>query len=286
MFKRFILLMILILCLQPIFSEESEIAFSNVFSSTSEIETKIQQLINPTKKTQTLFNIFLPSLRKNNVELGIASLRRLEKNQEEIQELAFNLSDSSKDSLYFTNQMQYKKSIAWALTTGFGVGNFIQGDFGFGSLFAVADASSVALLIAGAIKAAETAVLTDNTGWGLSLLFYSILPYPMFCVDLIVSLFTIPNNGASGMFPLLQGACSVLFEKEVLNTFLPWAISGVALKVTSVVFQCIRAKSRATKYNDTLSLALRRDLNVEDVSFYPILDPIEKKVGLSMAIRF
>ena len=95
MFKRFILLMILILCLQPIFSEANEIAFSNVFSSTSEIETKIQQLINPTKKTQTLFNIFLPSLRKNNTELGIASLRRLEKNKEEIQELAFNLSDSS-----------------------------------------------------------------------------------------------------------------------------------------------------------------------------------------------
>lgn len=181
--------------------------------------------------------------------------------------------------------MEYQGPIIWALITGFGVGNFMQGDIGFGSLFALADISSVALLVVGAINTVEKAMITDDTGWSLSLFFYSILPYPMLCIDLIVSLFTMPNNGASGMFPLLQGACTVLFHEDVFKTFLPWAIAGLGIKITSTVFQCVRAKTRATKYNRTLAEALMLDLDVENISFSPIINPMDKNFGLAVAIK-
>ena len=219
-------------------------------------------------------------------KLGIASLKKLEKNKSEIQSLALQMENSTKQNLYTTNQMEYKSSIAWALSTGFGVGNFTQGDIGFGTLFALADISSAALLIAGAVNTVEKAMITDDTGWSLSLFFYSILPYPMFCVDLLVSLFTISSDGASGMFPLLQGACTVLFHEDVFKTFLPWAITGLGIKITSTVFQCIRAKTRATKYNRTLAEALMLDLDVENISFSPIINPMDKNFGLAVAVNF
>ncbi|MBQ7904451.1 MAG: hypothetical protein IJ361_01690 [Spirochaetaceae bacterium] len=250
-----------------------------------ELRNSAQMLINPTRDFQGIFSLFLPKSFTEKGTLGIASMKKLEKNKSEIQALALQMENSTKQNLYNTNEMEYKGSIAWALTTGFGVGNFTQGDIGFGSLFALADISSVALLVVGAINTVEKAMITDDTGWSLSLFFYSILPYPMLCIDLIVSLFTMPNNGASGMFPLLQGACTVLFHEDVFKTFLPWAIAGLGIKITSTVFQCVRAKTRATKYNRTLAEALMLDLDVENISFSPIINPMDKNFGLAVAIK-
>lgn len=294
--KKLILLgIIFFTCLHFAFSQDADQEAINqsidknfttdVFSQI-ELRNSAQMLINPTRDFQGTFSLFLPEKFTEKGNLGVASFKKLEKNKAEIQSLALQMEDSTKQNLYSTNQMEYKGSIAWALTTGFGVGNFVQGDIGFGSLFALADAGSVALLVAGGVNAVEKALLTDNSGWALSLFFYSILPYPMFCVDLLVSLFTIPSSGASGMFPLLQGACSVLFQEEVLKSFLPWAITGIGLKVTSTVFQCVRAKTRATKYNETLQESLMMDLGVEKISFAPIINPIDKNFGLSLAINF
>lgn len=251
-----------------------------------ELRTSAQMLINPTRDFQGIFNLFLPKSFTKKGKLGIASFKKLEKNKSEIQSLALQMENSTKQNLYTTNQMEYKSSIAWALSTGFGVGNFTQGDIGFGTLFTLADISSAALLIAGAVNTVEKAMITDDTGWSLSLFFYSILPYPMFCVDLLVSLFTISSDGASGMFPLLQGACTVLFHEDVFKTFLPWAITGLGIKITSTVFQCIRAKTRATKYNRTLAEALMLDLDIENISFSPIINPIDKNFGLAVAVNF
>lgn len=235
-----------------------------------ELRTFAQKLIEP----NGLFNMF-----------GLQSTKSVKKNKSEIQALALQMENSTKKNLYNTNQMEYKGPIIWALITGFGVGNFMQGDIGFGSLFALADTFSVACFLAGGINSVKYAVESEASGWGLSLLFYSILPYPMLCIDLFVSLFTIPNNGASGMFPLLQGAGYALFQEDVFKHFLPWAIAGLGIKITSTVFQCVRAKTRATKYNRTLAEALMLDLDVENISFSPIINPVDKNFGLAVAIK-
>ena len=236
-----------------------------------ELRTFAQKLIEP----NGLFNMF-----------GLQSTKSVKKNKSEIQALALQMENSTKKNLYNTNQMEYKGPIIWALITGFGVGNFMQGDIGFGSLFALADTFSVACFLAGGINSVKYAVESEASGWGLSLLFYSILPYPMLCIDLFVSLFTIPNNGASGMFPLLQGAGYALFQEDVFKHFLPWAIAGLGIKITSTVFQCVRAKTRATKYNRTLAEALMLDLDVENISFSPIINPMDKNFGLAVAVNF
>ncbi len=235
-----------------------------------ELRTFAQKLIEP----NGLFNMF-----------GLQSTKSVKKNKSEIQALALQMENSTKKNLYTTNQMEYKGPIIWALITGFGVGNFTQGDIGFGSLFALADTFSVACFLVGEINSLKYAVESDASGWGISLLFYSILPYPMLCIDLFVSLFTIPGFGASGMFPLLQGAGYALFQEDVFKHFLPWAIAGLGIKITSTVFQCVRAKTRATKYNRTLAEALMLDLDVENISFSPIINPIDKNFGLAVAIK-
>ena len=235
-----------------------------------ELRTFAQKLIEP----NGLFNMF-----------GLQSTKSVKKNKSEIQALALKMENSTKKNLYTTNQMEYQGPIIWALITGFGVGNFMQGDIGFGSLFALADTFSVACFLAGGINSVKYAVASEASGWGLSLFFYTILPYPMLCIDLFVSLFTIPNNGASGMFPLLQGAGYALFQEDVFKHFLPWAIAGLGIKITSTVFQCVRAKTRATKYNRTLAEALMLDLDVENISFSPIINPMDKNFGLAVAIK-
>lgn len=235
-----------------------------------ELRTFAQKLIEP----NGLFNMF-----------GLQSTKSVKKNKSEIQALALQMENSTKKNLYNTNQMEYQGPIIWALITGFGVGNFMQGDIGFGSLFALADTFSVACFLAGGINSVKYAVESEASGWGISLLFYTILPYPMLCIDLFVSLFTIPNNGASGMFPLLQGAGYALFQEDVYKHFLPWAIAGLGIKITSTVFQCVRAKTRATKYNRTLAEALMLDLDVENISFSPIINPMDKNFGLAVAIK-
>lgn len=235
-----------------------------------ELRTFAQKLIEP----NGLFNMF-----------GLQSTKSVKKNKSEIQALALQMENSTKKNLYTTNQMEYQGPIIWALITGFGVGNFMQGDIGFGSLFALADTFSVACFLAGGINSVKYAVESEASGWGISLLFYTILPYPMLCIDLFVSLFTIPNNGASGMFPLLQGAGYALFQEDVYKHFLPWAIAGLGIKITSTVFQCVRAKTRATKYNRTLAEALMLDLDVENISFSPIINPMDKNFGLAVAIK-
>lgn len=235
-----------------------------------ELRTFAQKLIEP----NGLFSMF-----------GLQSTKSVKKNKSEIQALALQMENSTKKNLYTTNQMEYQGPIIWALITGFGVGNFMQGDIGFGSLFALADTFSVACFLAGGINSVKYAVESEASGWGISLLFYTILPYPMLCVDLFVSLFTIPNNGASGMFPLLQGAGYALFQEDVFKHFLPWAIAGLGIKITSTVFQCVRAKTRATKYNRTLAEALMLDLDVENISFSPIINPMDKNFGLAVAIK-
>lgn len=235
-----------------------------------ELRTFAQKLIEP----NGLFNMF-----------GLQSTKSVKKNKSEIQALALQMENSTKKNLYTTNQMEYQGPIIWALITGFGVGNFMQGDIGFGSLFALADTFSVACFLAGGINSVKYAVESEASGWGISLLFYTILPYPMLCIDLFVSLFTIPNNGASGMFPLLQGAGYALFQEDVYKHFLPWAIAGLGIKITSTVFQCVRAKTRATKYNRTLAEALMLDLDVENISFSPIINPVDKNFGLAVAIK-
>lgn len=235
-----------------------------------ELRTFAQKLIEP----NGLFSMF-----------GLQSTKSVKKNKSEIQALALQMENSTKKNLYTTNQMEYQGPIIWALITGFGVGNFMQGDIGFGSLFALADTFSVACFLAGGINSVKYAVESEASGWGISLLFYTILPYPMLCIDLFVSLFTIPNNGASGMFPLLQGAGYALFQEDVYKHFLPWAIAGLGIKITSTVFQCVRAKTRATKYNRTLAEALMLDLDVENISFSPIINPVDKNFGLAVAIK-
>lgn len=235
-----------------------------------ELRTFAQKLIEP----NGLFNMF-----------GLQSTKSVKKNKSEIQALALQMENSTKKNLYTTNQMEYQGPIIWALITGFGVGNFMQGDIGFGLLFALADTFSVACFLAGGINSVKYAVESEASGWGLSLFFYTIFPYPMLCVDLFVSLFTIPNNGASGMFPLLQGAGYALFQEDVFKHFLPWAIAGLGIKITSTVFQCVRAKTRATKYNRTLAEALMLDLDVENISFSPIINPMDKNFGLAVAIK-
>jgi hypothetical protein len=235
-----------------------------------ELRTFAQKLIEP----NGLFNMF-----------GLQSTKSVKKNKSEIQALALQMENSTKKNLYTTNQMEYQGPIIWALITGFGVGNFMQGDIGFGSLFALADTFSVACFLAGGINSVKYAVASEASGWGISLLLYTILPYPMLCIDLFVSLFTIPNNGASGMFPLLQGAGYALFQEDVFKHFLPWAIAGLGIKITSTVFQCVRAKTRATKYNRTLAEALMLDLDVENISFSPIINPMDKNFGLAVAIK-
>lgn len=235
-----------------------------------ELRTFAQKLIEP----NGLFSMF-----------GLQSTKSVKKNKSEIQALALQMENSTKKNLYTTNQMEYQGPIIWALITGFGVGNFMQGDIGFGSLFALADTFSVACFLAGGINSVKYAVESEASGWGISLLFYTILPYPMLCIDLFVSLFTIPNNGASGMFPLLQGAGYALFQEDVFKHFLPWAIAGLGIKITSTVFQCVRAKTRATKYNRTLAEALMLDLDVENISFSPIINPMDKNFGLAVAIQ-
>lgn len=235
-----------------------------------ELRTFAQKLIEP----NGLFSMF-----------GLQSTKSVKKNKSEIQALALQMENSTKKNLYTTNQMEYQGPIIWALITGFGVGNFMQGDIGFGSLFALADTFSVACFLAGGINSVKYAVESEASGWGISLLFYTILPYPMLCIDLFVSLFTIPNNGASGMFPLLQGAGYALFQEDVYKHFLPWAIAGLGIKITSTVFQCVRAKTRATKYNRTLAEALMLDLDVENISFSPIINPVDKNFGLAVAIQ-
>ncbi len=235
-----------------------------------ELRTFAQKLIEP----NGLFNMF-----------GLQSTKSVKKNKSEIQALALQMENSTKKNLYTTNQMEYQGPIIWALITGFGVGNLMQGDIGFGSLFALADTFSVACFLAGGINSVKYAVASEASGWGLSLFFYTILPYPMLCIDLFVSLFTIPNNGASGMFPLLQGAGYALFQEDVFKHFLPWAIAGLGIKITSTVFQCVRAKTRATKYNKTLAEALMLDLDVENISFSPIINPMDKNFGLAVAIK-
>lgn len=235
-----------------------------------ELRTFAQKLIEP----NGLFNMF-----------GLQSTKSVKKNKSEIQALALQMENSTKKNLYTTNQMEYQGPIIWALITGFGVGNLMQGDIGFGSLFALADTFSVACFLAGGINSVKYAVASEASGWGLSLFFYTILPYPMLCIDLFVSLFTIPNNGASGMFPLLQGAGYALFQEDVFKHFLPWAIAGLGIKITSTVFQCVRAKTRATKYNRTLAEALMLDLDVENISFSPIINPMDKNFGLAVAIK-
>lgn len=235
-----------------------------------ELRTFAQKLIEP----NGLFSMF-----------GLQSTKSVKKNKSEIQALALQMENSTKKNLYTTNQMEYQGPIIWALITGFGVGNFMQGDIGFGSLFALADTFSVVCFLAGGINSVKYAVESEASGWGISLLFYTILPYPMLCIDLFVSLFTIPNNGASGMFPLLQGAGYALFQEDVFKHFLPWAIAGLGIKITSTVFQCVRAKTRATKYNRTLAEALMLDLDVENISFSPIINPVDKNFGLAVAIK-
>lgn len=235
-----------------------------------ELRTFAQKLIEP----NGLFSMF-----------GLQSTKSVKKNKSEIQALALQMENSTKKNLYTTNQMEYQGPIIWALITGFGVGNFMQGDIGFGSLFALADTFSVACFLAGGINSVKYAVESEASGWGISLFFYTIFPYPMLCIDLFVSLFTIPNNGASGMFPLLQGAGYALFQEDVFKHFLPWAIAGLGIKITSTVFQCVRAKTRATKYNRTLAEALMLDLDVENISFSPIINPMDKNFGLAVAIK-
>ena len=235
-----------------------------------ELRTFAQKLIEP----NGLFNMF-----------GLQSTKSVKKNKSEIQSLALQMENSTKKNLYTTNQMEYQGPIIWALITGFGVGNLMQGDIGFGSLFALADTFSVACFLAGGINSVKYAVASEASGWGLSLFFYTILPYPMLCIDLFVSLFTIPSFGASGMFPLLQGAGYALFQEDVFKHFLPWAIAGLGIKITSTVFQCVRAKTRATKYNRTLAEALMLDLDVENISFSPIINPMDKNFGLAVAIK-
>ena len=235
-----------------------------------ELRTFAQKLIEP----NGLFNMF-----------GLQSTKSVKKNKSEIQALALQMENSTKKNLYTTNQMEYQGPIIWALITGFGVGNLMQGDIGFGSLFALADTFSVACFLAGGINSVKYAVASEASGWGLSLFFYTILPYPMLCIDLFVSLFTIPSFGASGMFPLLQGAGYALFQEDVFKHFLPWAIAGLGIKITSTVFQCVRAKTRATKYNKTLAEALMLDLDVENISFSPIINPMDKNFGLAVAIK-
>lgn len=263
------------------------------FAFSQEIEQEpINQIDELNSKISTLSQLELRTFAQKLIEpnglfsmFGLQSTKSVKKNKSEIQALALQMENSTKKNLYTTNQMEYQGPIIWALITGFGVGNFMQGDIGFGSLFALADTFSVACFLAGGINSVKYAVESEASGWGLSLLFYSILPYPMLCIDLFVSLFTIPNNGASGMFPLLQGAGYALFQEDVFKHFLPWAIAGLGIKITSTVFQCVRAKTRATKYNRTLAEALMLDLDVENISFSPIINPMDKNFGLAVAIK-
>lgn len=83
-----------------------------------ELRTFAQKLIEP----NGLFNMF-----------GLQSTKSVKKNKSEIQALALQMENSTKKNLYTTNQMEYQGPIIWALITGFGVGNFMQGDIGFGS---------------------------------------------------------------------------------------------------------------------------------------------------------
>ena len=263
------------------------------FAFSQEIEQEpINQIDELNSKISTLSQLELRTFAQKLIEpnglfsmFGLQSTKSVKKNKSEIQALALQMENSTKKNLYNTNQMEYQGPIIWALITGFGVGNFMQGDIGFGSLFALADTFSVACFLAGGINSVKYAVESEASGWGISLLFYTILPYPMLCIDLFVSLFTIPNNGASGMFPLLQGAGYALFQEDVYKHFLPWAIAGLGIKITSTVFQCVRAKTRATKYNRTLAEALMLDLDVENISFSPIINPVDKNFGLAVAIK-
>ena len=263
------------------------------FAFSQEIEQEpINQIDELNSKISTLSQLELRTFAQKLIEpnglfsmFGLQSTKSVKKNKSEIQALALQMENSTKKNLYTTNQMEYQGPIIWALITGFGVGNFMQGDIGFGSLFALADTFSVACFLAGGINSVKYAVESEASGWGISLLFYTILPYPMLCIDLFVSLFTIPNNGASGMFPLLQGAGYALFQEDVYKHFLPWAIAGLGIKITSTVFQCVRAKTRATKYNRTLAEALMLDLDVENISFSPIINPMDKNFGLAVAIK-
>ena len=263
------------------------------FAFSQEIEQEpINQIDELNSKISTLSQLELRTFAQKLIEpnglfsmFGLQSTKSVKKNKSEIQALALQMENSTKKNLYTTNQMEYQGPIIWALITGFGVGNFMQGDIGFGSLFALADTFSVACFLAGGINSVKYAVESEASGWGISLLFYTILPYPMLCIDLFVSLFTIPNNGASGMFPLLQGAGYALFQEDVFKHFLPWAIAGLGIKITSTVFQCVRAKTRATKYNRTLAEALMLDLDVENISFSPIINPMDKNFGLAVAIK-
>lgn len=289
--KLLLITIIAIVSINFAFTQTTEnVSIDNNISNTTkdvsqlELRNSAQMLINPIRDFQNIFNLFINKKNNEKNKLSIASLKRLEQNKTEIQNLAFKMDDSTKNFLYYTNAMAYKGSFAWAITTGFGIGNFIQGDFGFGSLFAAADISSAILLCTGGVKAVEKALNIDSSGWSASLLFYSILPQYMFVIDMFVSLFTLANDGP--IFPLLQGAASVLFQDEVIDTFLPWAITGATIKITSIVFQCIRAKSRATKYNKTLEEALQMSFGVEKISFAPIINPVEQSLGLAMAINF
>lgn len=155
------------------------------------------------------------------------------------------------------NTLEIVEQIAY----GFGVVNFMQDDYLFGSLFALADISSIALLTIGIIVACDYG---DPALFVLSNLF--------------------PIAGPILYIKILE-AQNIKFEFKT-QEFLPYGITALVIRAASASLSILRSNRRATKWNAGLSEVLLLDSKGKKLSLEPIVNPINKNSGIALKFEF
>lgn len=160
-----------------------------------------------------------------------------------------------KNSLYTDFEKSKGKAIGlnWV---GFGIGSFTQGDSLGGALGVTFDILGYGSMMVGTGFLAVGIVILPWVAVGESL------------------------GGGSG-----SGEGSKEFE-NIINTGIGLFFTGCVIWLGNRIFGTIRPISFQKKYNSSLKSALGLDGVVDDISFVPVVDPINSQFGLLTHITF
>lgn len=248
------------------------------------ITFSIQQLINPIKTPSLFSKLFL---KKSNIKsnsdskkLSYVSYSRLKRNEDQIKTLAIQANSTEKNSLYKNNEMEKFRPILWSILPGLGIGNFMQSDYLYGSLFCAVDIACYAFCFRGLIDcpAQNDTESYDDAGLGmLCLIGYILSPPLMLIIDFFVS---VANETP---LALMQGAVGAIVSSIDWDKFAPIGIACLTTKLISSALQITRICIRAKKYNTTLKEALLLTPSSEEkISFAPIINSYDKEYGIAL----
>ncbi len=231
----------------PAFSQEAETETTEAVNVTSITTDEVSDEVGVEVVAET------EGETENYVNLDVllaGSTKSLDALSEDIQALVFDMDYLEREELYKKNLTKVGLPIFLNWIPGFGTGSKKQGDTLSKNISLGVDIGVTTLLVSGGV------VLS------IGLL-----------VDVFVVLFTAGHGDMDAM-------------KGLTDTGLGLMIGAVALWGANRIFGTVMPIVYAKQRNAKLKTVLGLDEKVEEVSLVPVINPVQEKYGLALALKF